>query len=47
VRCYIDAVDQRSLLKVGLAVGLSVIVLWLLWIVLLGPAALVLLTPRA
>jgi hypothetical protein len=39
--------QQRSLLKVGIAVGISVVVVWLLWVVLLGPAALMLLSPRA
>jgi hypothetical protein len=39
--------DQRSLLKVGIAVALSVLGLCLLWIALLGPAALILMSPRA
>lgn len=39
--------QQRSLLKVGIAIAISVVVVWLLWVVLLGPAALMLLSPRA
>jgi len=39
--------DQRGLLKVGIAVALTVIGLCLLWIALLGPAALMLMSPRA
>jgi hypothetical protein len=38
---------ERSLLKVGIAVVLTLIGLALLWIVLLGPAALMLMSPRA
>ncbi len=37
---------ERSVLKVGIAVVLALIALALLWVVLLGPAALILLCPR-
>jgi len=38
--------QDRSLLKVGIVIALSLIGLALLWIVLLGPAALILMSPR-
>ena len=37
---------ERSLLKAGIAVVLALIALAVLWVVLLGPAALILLRPR-
>ena len=39
--------QERSWLKVGIAVVLAFIGLALLWVVLLGPAALILMKPRA
>jgi hypothetical protein len=39
--------QQRSLWKVGIAIGISFLVAWLLWVALLGPAALMLVSPRA
>jgi hypothetical protein len=43
----LGAMQDRSLLKVGIVIALSLIGLALLWIVLLGPAALILVSPRA
>ena len=37
---------ERSVLKVGVALVLGLVALALLWVVLLGPAALILLRPR-
>jgi hypothetical protein len=39
--------QDRSLLKVGIVTALSLVGFALLWIVLLGPAALMLVSPRA
>jgi hypothetical protein len=42
----LGAMQDRSLLKVGIVIALSIIGLALVWIVLLGPAAVMLVSPR-